>query len=150
MPASRGRGEEIRQIAVKDWREWVPFVITIIAFILYTYLNYDKLYCLGFTAMDDDKYQLEASRSVGFFNLCCGFFTLLMILVNYWMRWLTHRKGGEEIGNPFESVTVQSFKQFFRSIIFGFAVAAVMFIPVYIAYYIFGADFRIGNFVFGG
>ena len=70
-----------------------------------------------------------------------------MILINYWMKQVTYRKTGEILNNPFESAIVSEFKKFFRAILFGFAVSAVMFIPVYIAYYIFGADFRIGCFV---
>lgn len=133
--------------SIKSWREFVPFAITVLAFILYTYLNYDKYYCMAGSAFDSDKYTLAASNGVGFFSLCCGFFTLLMILINYWMKQVTYRKTGEILNNPFESAIVSEFKKFFRAILFGFAVSAVMFIPVYIAYYIFGADFRIGCFV---
>ena len=138
---------EIYAPSIKDWREWLPFAITIAAFLLYTFLNYDKYYAMADSVMASDKYQLQASNSVGFFSLCCGFFTLFMLVVNYLMRWLTHRKGGGDLGNPFASATVPAFKNFFRAVLFGFTLAAIMFIPVYIAYYVFGADFRIGCFL---
>jgi hypothetical protein len=123
------------------------FIITALALMIYQFKTYGSYYVLGSAALDNSIYPNDTPRAIGFWTMCCGFFTLMMILVHYGMRRLAHRKDGTDLGNPFASAAVDSFKKFFRAIVFAFAVVGIMFIPVYIAYFVFGADFRICTFI---
>jgi len=139
----RREEEEIAVYSLTSWKDWLPFIITIFALMIYQFGTYGRYFVMGETGLDPSIYLNQAPRGVGFWTMCCGFFTLMMLLLHYGMRRLTHRKDGVDLGNPFAPAAVDSFKRFFRGIVFAFAVVGIMYIPVYLAFFVFGADFRI-------
>ena len=70
-----------------------------------------------------------------------------MIIIGYGIKKLLYRKSSFKVTNPFAPVALDSVSQFFLSVLFVITVVFVMFIPVYIARYVFAADSRICSFI---
>ena len=136
--------EDAPMYSIKSWKGWVPFAIIVLALMIHQFTRYFPLYSEGFGALNPAIYASSIARSLGYWSMVSGLFVMLMILLHYGMRWILHRKDGADLGNPFASVTMDSFSRFFRGIVFAFTVVGLMLIPVYIALFVFGTDFRFG------
>lgn len=87
------------------------------------------------------------SNGIGIWSLACGIFVVIVIIAGFAVKWLLCRRSGKELVNPFASAAISSVSQFLLTIAFTLSVVIIMFIPVYIARYVFAADFRICSFV---
>ena len=72
---------------------------------------------------------------------------MIMMLLGYAVRKLLYLRSNVEIRNPFEVAKLDSIGQLLKTILFAGVVLILMYIPVYLARYLFNADFRICSFV---
>jgi hypothetical protein len=92
-------------------------------------------------------YPEDVPNCVGYWTICAGLFALVMICVNYGLRRLLYGKVGGELANPFAPAALDSVSQFFRTVLFVFTTVLILYVPVFLAYYVFQADFRICSLV---
>jgi len=86
-------------------------------------------------------------NGIGFWTIFAGVFALAMICVNYGFRKLLYGKEGAALANPFAPGALDSVSHFLRITLFAITTVAILYIPVYIAYHVFNADFRICSLV---
>lgn len=135
--------------SVKSWKEWLPLSVTLLALMLFAYLTYYPYYGAATALFDATAYPISVGNAIGWWTLCSGLFALAMICVNYGMKKLIHRKDKEAIANPFEPARLDSISHFLKTLLFVATVVFIMYIPCFIAYYVFQADFRIATFAIG-
>lgn len=134
--------------SIKDPREWLSLIVTLAILIVFSFFSYIKLYPQGERYLDTSIYASSSvANGLGLWTLACGVFVVFMIIVNYALRWLLYRKSKVSIGNPFAPAGTSCVSQFLLTIVFAFTVVILMFIPVYVARYVFDADFRICSFI---
>ena len=133
--------------SIKSWKEWVPLTVTLVGLVLFAFFSYDKCYAYGSLAFDTSIYPADVPNGVGYWTLIAGVFAIFMICVNYGLKRLIYGKEGKTLANPFASAGLDSISHFFRITLFAFATVAIMYIPVYIAFHVFNADFRICSLV---
>ncbi len=134
--------------ALKDAREWSLLIITLVVLIVFSFFSYIKLYPQGNRYLDSSVYAADSSANgIGLWSIACGLVTIAMIIIGYGIKKLLYRKSSFKVTNPFAPVALDSVSQFFLSVLFVITVVFVMFIPVYIARYVFAADFRICSFI---
>jgi hypothetical protein len=92
-------------------------------------------------------YPSEIGNGIGYWTILAGVFALVMICVNYGMKRLIYGKEGKSLANPFGPAALGSVSNLFRTLLFVGTTVAIMYIPVYIAFHVFNADFRICSFV---
>lgn len=133
---------------VKDPKEILVLVVTLAAAAVFSFFSYIKLYPAANSLMDIGVYGAnDVPNGIGLWSVACGAFAVAMLIFGYALRKLLFRKNGESAGNPFAVADLDSVRQFFLTIVFSLTVVVLMFVPVYIARYVFNADFRICSFV---
>lgn len=134
--------------SLKNWKEWVPFVLTISALVLFAFFTYPKMYTFGSSEVfNPDIYPSGVANGVAYWTLANGLFLMVMILVNYGLKALLYGKDRSSLGNPFSSAALKSVSHFFKICLLAITTIGIMYIPVFIAYYVFHADFRICSLV---
>lgn len=134
--------------SVKDPRELLVLALTLVASVIFSFYSYIKLYPLGNTLLNINEYAAnDVPNGIGIWTIACGVFALFMILLGYALRKLLFRKSGEEIACPFAVADVSNVRQFLLTALFALTVVVLMYVPVYVARYVFNADFRICSFV---
>jgi len=135
--------------SIKSWKEWMPLTVTLLALVAFAFFTYYKSYPYGSSyAFDNTIYAAGGvPNGIAYWTLICGLFAIAMICINYGLRKLLHIKDHAPQGNPFAPAALDSVSHFFRILLYVFTTVAIMYIPVYIAYYVFNADFRICSFV---
>lgn len=134
--------------ALKNPREWITLVVTCVILIAFSFVTYYKLFPKGDRYLDASVYAGGiVSNGIGLWSLVCGVFVVIVIIVVFAVKWLLYRKSAQKLVNPFAPAAMSSVSQFLLTVVFAFSVVIIMFIPVYIARYVFAADFRICSFV---
>ncbi len=134
--------------SIKEPKEIVSLVIVLLASILFSYFSFIKLYPLGERLVDTTIFPSSSvSNSVGLWTFVCGLFAIGMIIAGYAIKALMTKKDERDsLGNPFAPAIVDSVSMMLKTLLFALTVIAIMLIPVYIARYVFNADFRICSF----
>ncbi len=135
--------------SIKSWKEWVPLAITLAGLMVFAFFTYYKLYPQGSNVFDTAMYPEDVPNCVGYWTICAGLFALVMICVNYGLRRLFYGKEGNSLANPFAPAALDSVSEFFRTVLFVFTTVLILYVPVFLAYYVFQADFRICSLVVG-
>lgn len=134
--------------AIKNPREWSILIITIAVLVVFSFFSYIKLYPQGNRYLDSSVYAADSSANgIGLWSIVCGLATIVMVILGYAAKKVLYRKSSYEVANPFASAALDSVSQFFMSLLFVATIVIIMFIPVYIARYVFTADFRICSFI---
>jgi len=137
--------------SAKSGRELIIWIVTSIISVAFSFATYIKYYPQGNTMLDPTVYAVnDVPNGIGFWTVLCGIFALLVLLAGFGVRKLLAIKSKDAVQNPFEVARIDNVSQFFKTILFAAAVLVLMYIPVYIARYVFNADFRICSFVVGG
>lgn len=132
--------------ATLDVKEGIIWALTLIASVLFAFFSYLKLYPAGDALLNPAVYAANGvANGIGIWTVACGVFAVVITVVAYLLRRVL--AGGKAVGNPFAPAALDSLKQFFLTVLFAITVVVLMFIPVYIARYVFNADFRICSFI---
>lgn len=134
---------------LKDPREWILTLITVAVLAVISFFTFDKYFPIGTSLVNTTSFPARGTvgNGIGVWTIVCGFVLLAAIVITYFIRRLLYAKSGKAVANPFETGKLDSVSQFFLTMLFAFTVVAIMFIPVYIARYLFHVDFRICSFV---
>lgn len=133
--------------SIKEPKEWILLAITLVILICFSFFSYVRLYPLGDRYLDPSVYAAnDVPNGIGLWTMVCGIFTVVMIFANYFVKKILYRKSNS-LSNPFESAYLDSGLQMLKTIGFSAVVVILMFIPVYVARYVFQADFRICSFI---
>lgn len=136
--------------SLKNWKEWVPFVVTILALVLFAFFTYPKMYATGDARVFDKAiYPGGVPNGIAYWTLANGLFVLVMILFNYGFKVLLYGKDRSSLGNPFAPAALRSVSHFLKICLLAITTVVIMYIPVFIAYWLFNADFRICSLVVG-
>lgn len=139
---------EISAVGLRDPRELILTVVTVIALAVISFITYDKYYLIGPSMLDSTAFPSDVvGNGVGVWTIVSGFVLLAAIIVTYFIRRLIYSKSSTAVANPFEAGKLDSVSQFFLTMLFAFTVMAIMFVPSYIARYLFNVDFRICSLV---
>ena len=134
--------------SLKDPRELLVLAATLIASAIFSFYSYIKLYPLGNTLLNINVYAAnDVPNGIGIWTLACGSFACAMMLLGYGVRKLLYYKERDSVTNPFAFASLDSVNQFLRSALFAIVVVGIMYIPVYVARYVFNADFRICSLI---
>lgn len=134
--------------SIKDPREWPLLIVTLVVLSVFSFFSYIKLYPTAGRYFDTSVYFAnDVANGIGLWSLACGLFVLFVMLVSYGLKWLMYRKSNYVLSGPYASGAMSSVSQFLLTVVFAFTVVVLMFIPVYIARYVFAADFRICSLV---
>ena len=133
--------------SIKDPREWVVLLVSLIAFIIVSFFAYRKLFPMGMTAFNDSVYPgTYVVNGTGLWTMACGLFAIAVLCVQAFIRKILYRKDHELTCNTFSSGIIDSISQFLLTVLFSFVIVALMYIPVYFAHFVFGTDFRVCSF----
>lgn len=131
--------------------ELVIWLVTIVLSAIFSFATYVSYYPKAETLLDTSVYGLSGvANGIAIWSLLCGLFAVFMILVGFGVRKLIYRKSDTQVSCPFEAAKLDSFTQFLKTLLFAVVVLGLMYIPVYLARYLFNADFRICSLVVGG
>ena len=134
--------------SIKNPKEVLILLATLTLSAVFSFFSYIKLYPLGNTLINVNIFAAnDVPNGIGIWTLACGVFAISMLLLGYAIRKLICRKNDIQPVNPFTVASLESVSQFLLTVLFAITVVAIMYIPVYIARYIFNADFRICSFV---
>lgn len=134
--------------SAKDPRELLVLGLTLIASVVFSFYSYIKLYPLGNTLLNINEYAAnDVPNGIGIWTIACGVFAMLMILLGYALRKLLFKKSDEKVACPFKVADISSVRQFLLTGLFALTIVVLMYVPVYIARYVFNADFRICSFI---
>lgn len=134
--------------SVKSISEWPVLVVSLVILAIFSFFSYIKLYPVGGRMLNTSIYIAnDVANGVGVWSLACGLFVILVMLLGYGFKRLVNRKNGAVLSGPFAAGAMSSVSQFMLTVVFAFTVLIIMFIPVYIARYVFAADFRICSLV---
>lgn len=75
-------------------------------------------------------------------TLDMGVVCLVAVLIIYFIRRIIYKNDNSVNFNPFTYAKIENLGKFFLMLLFGFVLVMLMYIPVYIAWYIFKVDFR--------
>ena len=132
--------------ATLDLKEGIIWALTLVASVIFAFFSYKKLYPAGDALLNPAIYAANGvANGIGIWTLACGAFAVVVTVLSFLLRKILAR--GKEVSNPFAPAALDSLKQFFLTALFGITVVVLMFIPVYIARYVFNADFRICSFI---
>lgn len=139
------RGE---YLSLKDPRELILLVLTLGASVVFSFFTYIKLYPNGNRFLNVAIFAAnDVPNGIGIWTIACGTFAVVVSLIGFGIRKLLYRKSDVKVVNPFAVADVSSVRQFLLTVLFSATVVFLMFIPVYIARYVFNADFRICSFI---
>ena len=132
----------------RSGRELIVWIVTAVVSIAFSFITYVKYYPQGNSILDLSVYAInDVPNGIAAWTLLCGLFAVIVMLLGYAVRKLLYLKSGIEIRNPFEVAKLDSISQFLKTILFAGVVLILMYLPVYLARYLFNADFRICSFV---
>ena len=133
----------------KNPKEWILSLVTIAVLVFISFKTFDKYFPIGTSLVNVNTFAARGTvgNGVGVWTIVCGLVLLITMVVTYFCRKLLFKKSDRVIPNPFAAGALNSVSQFFITMLFAFTVVALMFIPVYIARYVFDVDFRICSFV---
>lgn len=131
----------------KSAKEILIVLVTVAVLVLISFKTYDKYFPTGSSLVDQSVYAARGTvgNGVGVWTVICGLVLIIAIIVGYFVRRVLG--GKDSVSNPFEVGGLDSVNQFLRTTLFAFTVVILMHVPVYIARYVFNADFRICSFV---
>ena len=136
--------------SAKDPGELAVWIGTVVVSVVFSFYSYIKLFPLGNTILDPSVYAVnDVPNGIGAWSLACGAFALLLIAAGYGVKKLLAQRSGVPVQSPFAVARLDNAGQFGRTVLFAAVILVVMFLPVYIARYLFNADFRICSFVVG-
>lgn len=134
--------------SVKSASEWPVLIISLVVLAVFSFFSYIKLYPAGGRLVNTSIYIAnDVANGIGVWSLVCGLFVILVMLAGYGVKRLFNRKNSVALSGPFAAGAMSSVSQFMLTVVFSFTVVIIMFIPVYIARYVFAADFRICSLV---
>ena len=140
--------ERSEYLSLKDPREFIILALSLVASVIFSFFTYIKLYPNGNRLLDVTKFAAnDVPNGIGIWTIACGIFAIVVALTCFGLRKLVYRKSDVKVANPFAVADLSSVRQFFLSVLFSLTVVVLMFIPVYIARYVFNADFRICSFI---
>lgn len=136
---------------LKNPREWPVLGISLVVFILFSFFSYCKLFPMGMTAFNDSAYPgTYVVNGVGLWSMACGIFALAVLCLQAFVRRILYRRDQNMSCNTFATGGMETISQFLLTALFAFTVVALMYIPVYIAHFVFGTDFRVCSFAIVG
>lgn len=135
--------------SLKEPRELILTIVTIAVLAFISFETFDKYFPIGTSLVNTDTFAARGTvgNGIGVWTIICGLVLLLAMVVTYFCRRLLYVKSEKKPSNPFAPGALDSVAQFFITMLFAFSVVALMFVPVYIARYVFDVDFRICSFV---
>lgn len=135
--------------SLKDPRELILTIVTIVVLAFISFKTFDKYFPIGTSLVNTTTFPARGTvgNGIGIWTIVCGLVLLVVMVITYFCRRLLYRKTPEAIANPFEAGKLDNISQFLLTMLFAFTVVALMFVPVYIARYVFNVDFRICSFV---
>lgn len=135
--------------SLKNPKELILVILTVAALVYISFTTFDKYYPLGASLVNPTTYpaQSDVANGIGVWTVISGIILLAVIIVTYYCRRILFAKDKVEIDNPFKTGALNSISQFLLTMLFSATVVAIMFIPSYIARYVFDADFRICSLV---
>lgn len=130
-------------------REIILTALTVAALVFIGFRTYDKYFPIGSSLVNTTVYPARGTvgNGVGVWTIVSGCVLIIAMIVTYFIRRLLYAKSRTNVSNPFAPGVLDSVSQFLRTMLFAFTVVAIMFVPDYIARYLFNSDFRICSFV---
>jgi hypothetical protein len=128
--------------ALTSWKEFVPLVVTTCVLISVTFYWFPRMWTFGYTTAFNDSYNRPLANAAGYYTMWCGILSIFMIGVNYLMRKIFHLKDGVTVSNPFNCLKLSGFGEFLKTVGFALAIVFLMYVPLFVAYYIFHVEFR--------
>lgn len=131
--------------SVRSKKEWFVVVATSIVFVIFSFFSYRELYPMGSTAFNEMTYPgTSVVNGIGLWSIVCGLFTLFILCVQALIRWIRYRNISDS--NVFRVGGLDTVSQFLLSVLFAVTVIVLMYIPVYLAHFLFNVDFRVCSF----
>lgn len=128
---------------------WIVTIVVLVAFSFYAFVTYFPRGDGG-QILNEAVYGLVGHpNAIGFWSLQCGLFALFIMLLGFGVRKVLGRKCDTQVLSPFEAAKLASVSQFLKTLLFATLIFVLMYIPLYVARYLFNADFRIFNLVAG-
>lgn len=147
-PIKKRIDEPASLASLKDPKEIIVLLLTLAASAIFSFYSYIKMYPLGNTLINVEIFAAnDVPNGIGIWSLACGAFAIFMLLVGYALRYVFSIKSDRKPANPFAVAKIDSVSQFLLTTLFALTVVVLMYVPVYVARYVFNADFRICSFI---
>lgn len=146
----KGEVEPQEKLAsIKDRRELIPIIVTFVPLLLFPYFAYFPCFGAAEKLLNPDSYPAPTANGIAWFTLCSGVFCFLMLGVNSIVKRLCYRKSAEAVRDPFLPGNPGGWTRFFKTVGLAAAVIALIYVPCYIAYYVFNMNFGISVYTVG-
>lgn len=133
--------------SIKKPAEWISLIVMAVACISIGFHTYMYYYPKASRYLNTSVYAgAGVSNGIAIWSLVFGAILILLLCLSYAIKRPLYGKDGSQVASPFAPAGLTSVSQFFRTVLLAFTVVVVMFIPVFFAYYVFNADFRICSF----
>lgn len=137
IPEDEGLGE------LKKPSTIIPMLVFFVPMMIITYQVYKHFTSTASRYMNTQVYAAAMGTNGAAMNgLIMGVILMGLLVVMYFAQRLMAVRTGAEVQSPFRFAALDSVKQFFTTLLMAFTVVFIMYIPVYIAFYVFNVDFH--------